>query len=175
MKQCCICLESKKCKKCTKCKNADYCTNCILDLQEKGLDLKCSVCRQEKWKPNLKKQSIFSSKVSPITVFEETPQEKMCCKKITCTNTCTYESIKITLHIFKIITLAFGIGLITLYLINSSDDFVLKYLWLGIIIGLLEMLIVFIFVSCLINKCYGTKKENQPKNVFIYNHISNYI
>ena len=155
MNTCSICLEEGKLKKCTKCKNAGYCNNCLNNLHEKGLDNLCSVCRQENWKPKFKKKKIKkTNKIKPIENTSNTDEEEENFYiKFNCNRRSCCESIQCTLNILKIITLSFGIGLITLYAINPNDDFILQFLWLSLFVGLLEMLTIFVCVNCCIKNC----------------------
>lgn len=155
MNKCCICLEEGKLKICTKCKHAGYCDNCLNNLHEKNLDTNCPVCRQINWKPKFKKKSKKSNKIKPIeNSLEILEEDNDKCFKINCNIRHCVNSIHFTLDILKIITLAFGIGIITLYVINPNNDFILKFLWLSPIIGLLEMLILFSCITYCLNKCF---------------------
>lgn len=155
MNTCSICLEEGKLKNCTKCKNAVYCDNCLNNLHEKGIDNLCSVCRQDNWKPKFKKNKIKkTNKIKPIENISDTGDENdIIYVEFNCNKRSCCESIQCTLNIFKIITLSFGIGVITLYAINPNNDFILRFLWTSIIIGLLEMCTLFICVNCCIKKC----------------------
>ena len=155
MNKCCICMEEGKLKTCTKCNNAGYCIKCLNKLHEKNLDTKCSVCRQIHWKPKFKKKSKKSNKIKPIeNSLEILAEDNDKCFKINCNTRECIKSIRFTLDILKIITLAFGIGIITLYVMNPDNDFILKFLWLSLIIGLLEMVIIFSCVTYCLNKCF---------------------
>ena len=62
---CPICMELKKpAIKCKICTNTEICTDCIVQLCEKGLCSKCPVCRQENWKQS------YSTKIIPFKKYE---------------------------------------------------------------------------------------------------------
>ena len=139
MTTCCICMDGKTKIKCIKCKNAGICSECFQKLEENKLDSSCPVCRQKSWKSPY---VIKSTKVFPISEqkVEVNNNNK---KKI---------NIQIILNILnylKIISLAFGAGIITMYLVYQDDKFIVDYFWLGFFIGGFEFFVGYLLLHFL--------------------------
>ena len=153
-KECCICLEkSKKTKTCKQCKNAVICKQCNLSLLEKGQSNNCPLCRQENWNPYVVK--INSCKIQPLTTTDEiilTSQKKeYCICKCYCSKLICIDICRCVINVLKFITLLFGAGVITLYLIIQDDTLLIQYIWLAFIIGIGEGLIAYFLIEYCVN------------------------